>query len=150
LRPGVLAVNLSPQRRTKSTAKAQRRKGKTKTIFFCFYFKISCSSLRLGVLAVNLSLALLCVLASWRLIFHRKGAKSTAKAQRKDKNYFFFTLKSLAPLCALASLRLIFLLLFFAPWRLGGESLEIVPFTVIFNLIFALLTLVENGDPRFP
>jgi len=145
-----LAVNLSPQRRTKSTAKAQRRKGKTKTIFFCFYFKISCSSLRLGVLAVNLSLALLCVLASWRLIFHRKGAKSTAKAQRKDKNYFFFTLKSLAPLCALASLRLIFLLLFFAPWRLGGESLEIVPFTVIFNLIFALLTLVENGDPRFP
>jgi len=108
LRLGVLAVNLSPQRRkihrkgaktqrkdknyffaftlkslallcvlaswrlifhrkgAKSTAKAQRRKGKKK-LFFCFYFKISCSSLRLGVLAVNLSLALLCVLASWRL-----------------------------------------------------------------------------------
>jgi len=65
--------------------------------------------LRLGVLAVNLSLALLCVLASWRLIFHRKGAKSTAKAQRrkgKTKTIFFaFTLKSLALLCALASWR---------------------------------------------
>jgi len=111
--------------------------------------------LRLGVWAVDLSLALLCVLASWRLIFHRKGAQNPPQrrkdAKERQKLFFFaFTLKSLAPLCALASLRLIFLLLFFASWRLGGESLEIVPFTVIFNLIFALLTLVENGDSRFP
>jgi len=109
----------------KSTAKAQRRKGKTKTIFFCFYFKISCSSLRLGVLAVNIYFALLCALASWRLIFHRKGAQNPPQrrkdAKERQKLFFFaFTLKSLAPLCALASLRLIFLLLFFASWRLGG------------------------------
>jgi len=65
----------------KSTAKTQR---KNKNKFLVFYYQnllLSISSLRLGVLAVNLSLALLCVLASWRLIF---------------------------------------LLLFFAPWRLGG------------------------------
>jgi len=60
----------------KSTAKAQRRKGKKLTIFFVFTLK---------------SFTLLCALASWRLIFHRKGVKSTAKAQRrKGKKKLFF------------------------------------------------------------
>jgi len=67
--------------------------------------------LRPGVLAVNFYFALLCALASLRLIFHRKGLKSTAKAQRrkgKTITFFVFAFKSLALLCALASLRLIF------------------------------------------
>jgi len=65
--------------------------------------------LRLGVLAVDLSLAFLCALASWRLIFHRKGAKSTAKAQRRQEkiNLIFIFLSHN-------------ILLFFASWRLGG------------------------------
>ena len=92
MRPGVLAVDLSldllcalaswqlifHRKGLKSTAKAQRKE----TNYF-FYFKIFCSSLRLGVLAVNIYFALLCALASWQLIFHRKGLKSTAKAQRR-------------------------------------------------------------------
>jgi len=66
LRLGVLAVNLSPQRRkgekqiSNITAKAQRRKGNNKTDFLIFPFN---------------SFSLLCVLASLRLSFHRKDAR---------------------------------------------------------------------------
>jgi len=107
LRLGVLAVNLSPQRRQihRKGAKTQR---KDNNYFFVYTLKF---------------FALLCALASLRLIFQRKGLKSTAKAQRrqgKTITFFVFAFKSLALLCVLASLRLIFILLFFASLRLGG------------------------------